>query len=427
MAKGTMIGYDLSEENCQISYYDEEQREPVTLEVAADNYQIPLVVGFHDDTWFYGKRARRLSVLKEGFTAGELLDKAVRREKVACGDKTYEGIWLLAKFIELSLKQFGKISTVTFTLPEINEDIVQMFKGIAPRIGMDRKQIYVQDYRESFCYYMFNQPKELWQYESALFYCDRKEIRAYMLRKLSTAFDKGREPFVTVDEVANAKMKELKAVYPVLNVDKAKEADAGFKTFIQGVFEKKLVSSVYLTGGGFDNNWYPNSLKLLCNGRRVFQGNNLFSKGACYQSYRKELEFEDGPVYLNDEKMTEQISFQIRRNGKDSWQPAVVWGSHWYESDRQWEALLTDSKDIEVKIESLASGETRIEKIPLTGLAVQQPYTVRIQLKMLFLDDRTLKILVEDMGFGEFFPSSGFQAEKLIRLGGSNGQFNSLS
>ena len=48
-------------------------------------------------------------------------------------------------------------------------------------------------------------------------------------------------------------------------------------------------------------------------------------------------------------------------------------------------------------------------------------------MKMLFQDDKTLKVMIEDMGLGEFFPATGFAAEKLIRLGGSNGQFNSLS
>lgn len=136
---------------------------------------------------------------------------------------------------------------------------------------------------------MFYQPKELWQYESALFYCDAQEIRAYMLRRLNTVSTKSRDMFVTVEEVANAHMKELEAIYPVLNVDKAKDADESFKSFIQNVFDKKVVSSVYLTGEGFENNWYPNSLKVLCNGRRAFLGNNLYSKGACYSSMRYEI------------------------------------------------------------------------------------------------------------------------------------------
>ena len=127
---------------------------------------------------------------------------------------------------------------------------------------MAKENIYVQDYKESFCHYMFNQPKELWQYEAALFYCDEDVIRAYMLRKLKNSSQKSRESFVTVDKVADARMEELEAVYPVLHVEKAKAADEHFKRFIQSVFNKKMISSVFLTGDGFENNWYPNSLRV---------------------------------------------------------------------------------------------------------------------------------------------------------------------
>ena len=42
---GNILGYDLNEKNCQISFYSEEQQEPQTMEIVADNYQIPLVLG----------------------------------------------------------------------------------------------------------------------------------------------------------------------------------------------------------------------------------------------------------------------------------------------------------------------------------------------------------------------------------------------
>ena len=122
---------------------------------------------------------------------------------------------------------------------------------------------FIQDYKESFCNYLFYQPKELWQYEAALFYCDEDVIRAYMLRELKNSSQKSRESFVTVDKVADARMEELEAVYPVLHVEKAKAADEHFKRFIQSVFNKNMISSVFLTGDGFENNWYPNSLRVL--------------------------------------------------------------------------------------------------------------------------------------------------------------------
>ena len=68
------------------------------------------------------------------------------------------------------------------------------------------------------------------------FYCDREKIEAYMLKQLNTDYRREKESFVSVEKVAEAQMEELRAVYPVLNVDKARNADERFRHFIQGVF-----------------------------------------------------------------------------------------------------------------------------------------------------------------------------------------------
>ncbi|MDE7038616.1 MAG: hypothetical protein K2O98_11875, partial [Lachnospiraceae bacterium] len=287
MKSGSILGYDLNEKNCQISFYDDTKEEPETLEASSKNYQIPLILGYHRERWVYGIEAEQLAAVQEGIVVTNLFEKALRREKVKVGDRRRDAVWLLAKFIRMSLAGFEDIEFITFSVPFTNIDMSKMLKGIGRHLGISKECVCVQDYKESFCQYMFYQPKELWQYESAMFYCDAKEIRAYMLRRLNAVGVKEREMFVTVEEVAHAQMKELAAIYPILNKDKAKDADDRFKTFIQSVFEKKVVSSVYLTGEAFENNWYPNSLKVLCNGRRAFVGNNLYSRGACYTSLRK--------------------------------------------------------------------------------------------------------------------------------------------
>ena len=274
---------------------------------------------------------------------------------------------------------------------------------------------------------MLYQPKELWQYEAALFHCDRYEVKAYMLRKLRTGYGKGQTAFITVDEVAQAQMEELSAVYPVLNVDRARDADIQFKQFIQGVFEKKLVSSVFLVGEGFENSWYPQSLKVLCNGRRAFLGNNLYSKGACYTAYRRTKDYKDTPIYLDETKMMEQICLKLRINGMDKWYPLVTWGSRWYEADSQCEILLENTDDIEIHIESLAGNELQAVNVSLNGLPKRANYTLRLQVKTLFEDEKRCKISFKDLGFGEFFPATDFYVEQEIQLGGSNGQYHSLS
>lgn len=425
--KGAILGYDINEKSCQISFYDEEKQEPHTVETPVDNYQIPLVVGKQEQKWVIGNDAKRVGVTQNTDIANDLYTRALKQEKVTLGDETYEAVWLLAKFVECSLTGFSEISELVFTVPVLTVDIGRILKSIGQRVGVSKTHIHVQDYKESFCNYMLYQPKELWQYEAALFQCDRHEVKAFMLRKLRTGFGKGKDTFVTVDEVASAQMEELSAVYPVLNVDRAKDADQCFKQFVQGVFSKKLVSSVFLVGEGFENNWYPQSLKVLCNGRRAFLGNNLYSKGACYTAYRKHLAISEGPIYLDETKMMDQICLKMRVNGQDKWQPIVSWGTRWYESDTQFEILLENEEELEIHVESLVGNEMQVCKVNLNGLPKRKNYTLRLQVKVLFQDEKTCTISFRDLGFGEFFAATDFVAETEIHLGGSNGQYHSLS
>ena len=424
---GNFIGYEINERYSQISFYNEELQEPQTVETMADNYQIPLAIAYKDGNWYAGTDAKRQRAVKNAVYADHLYEKAVRREKVKFGDEQKDAMWLLAKFVELTLERFEEIEQLVFAVPEITMEIGKMFKAIGQRAGAAKNSIYVQDYKESFCNYMLYQPKELWQYEAALFHCDRYEVKAYMLRKLRTGYGKGQTTFITVDEVAQAQMEELSAVYPVLNVDRARDADIQFKQFIQGVFEKKLVSSVFLVGEGFENSWYPQSLKVLCNGRRAFLGNNLYSKGACYTAYRRTKDYKDTPIYLDETKMMDQICLKLRINGMDKWYPLVTWGSRWYEADSQCEILLENNDDIEIHIESLAGNELQAVNVSLNGLPKRANYTLRLQVKTLFEDEKRCKISFKDLGFGEFFPATDFYVEQEIQLGGSNGQYHSLS
>ena len=125
--------------------------------------------------------------------------------------------------------------------------------------------------------------------------------------------------------------------------------------------------------------------------------------------------------------MTEQICLRMRVNGQEGWYPIVSWGTHWYEADGQWDVILEDTSDIEIHVETLAGEELQVETVSLEGLPERRDYSLRIQIEAMFIDERTCKLTFKDVGFGEFFLSSGFQVEKILHLGGINGQFNSMS
>ena len=105
---GDIIGYDLNEKYCQISFYNEKQQEPQTMETLVDNFQIPLVLGKKEDTWLIANEAKRLDVTKTGYVVTDLYQKAMKQEKIFLGKERFEAVWLLAKFIEISLDRFSR-------------------------------------------------------------------------------------------------------------------------------------------------------------------------------------------------------------------------------------------------------------------------------------------------------------------------------
>ena len=135
MGQGNIIGYEINEKTCQISYYNEQQMEPETLEVDADNYQIPLIIGKLRDTWAYGKEAKRLVSIKEGYTVTRLLSRSLAGDKIEFGEESYDAVWLLSQFIEMSLQSFPQIDGIVFTVPALTEELAHMLRGIAVRIG----------------------------------------------------------------------------------------------------------------------------------------------------------------------------------------------------------------------------------------------------------------------------------------------------
>ena len=204
MTHGSIIGYDINAKMCQISYYNEKTQEPETVDtgIEKENNQIPLVMNYYKETWTYGRQARRMSTVRDSICVEGIWECALGNRKIEVDGQEYEGVQLLADFVKYTLNGFEEIESITFTVPEKNEDIRVLLKGIGQKLGVAKENIYVQDYKESFCHYMFNQPKELWQYEAALFYCDEDVIRAYMLRELKNSSQKSRESFVTVTQIS---------------------------------------------------------------------------------------------------------------------------------------------------------------------------------------------------------------------------------
>ena len=61
-----------------------------------------------------------------------------------------------------------------------------------------------------------------------------------------------------------------------------------------------------------------------------------------------------------------------------------------------------DTSDIEIHVESLAGEELQVETVSLEGLPDRKDYSLRIQIDVMFLDEKTCRLTFKDVGFGEF-------------------------
>ena len=138
--------------------------------------------------------------------------------------------------------------------------------------------------------------------------------------------------------------------------------------------------------------------------------------------------YDDGPIYLDGTKMTEQICLRMRIAGAGRLVSDRCMGEHiGMKLTDSGEVILEDTSDIEIHIESLDGEDLKVETVSLEGLPERTDYSLRLQIEVMFLDERTCRLRFKDVGFGEFYPASDFFVEKELHLGGINGQFNSLS
>ena len=87
---------------------------------------------------------------------------------------------------------------------------------------------------------------------------------------------------------------------------------------------------------------------------------------------------------------------------------------HRYEKSR--EILLDEGKELVLYARSMRGGETSSYTIVLKGLPERPVKTTRLRISLAYQSAKVCKVTVKDMGFGEFFPSSGLIWESMLDM-----------
>lgn len=403
-----VVGYDIGETYVQISYANMNNNSVETISSVAGEeiYTIPAVLCKKPGTkqWSYGREALKCAEEEQGILIEDLFGVAVDGEPILIQGESYDPVSLFTMFVKKTFSLLSqaaggdRIVAVAFTCAKMDAKVRDVLKQVAKEMRLKEERVFFKSHQESFYHYMRYQPEDLVRFQTLLLEYRKKDMLLYrMERNLrtdpTTVFvEETKYPFP-----AYQSLPEEEAV----RQDVIAELDREFLDLAVNICQNRMISSIYLIGEHFSEEWLKDSLRYLCKGRRIFLGNNLYSKGACYGllEYYKGNQIAPAQVFLGDDKLKVNIGMVLKKGGQATYCSLLEAGANWYEAECCREIYLQEGNCIEVQLTNVLSEERKTVSMTLDGL----PEGISRLNVQLYMEAEDLLVLeIRDLGFGQF-------------------------
>lgn len=411
-----ILGIDLCDSYSQISIFSSAKNAPEPFLMGSDEASclIPTVLCKMrgEENWLIGSEAYRRALMGEGTMVDKLV-KLLHKDGSATIEGTqYSAVTLMGHYIEqllaLPRAKYGirDVRCVAFGLKDLNPDLLDRLTAACDQVGLSRDKIRFLSHTECFSYYVASQPKELWPNMVVGFDLTDAGLDYFELRAI-----RGRRP-----QILEARREPLDEAFDLDILETPvgeRMADTILSNCADRMLTKKLVSSVFLTGEGFTSvKWAPDFVKKICNKRKVFGGQHLFSDGACFIAYDSTLPESAYPyVCICEGRLASSISLYAVKDGRNEQIMLANAGSNWYESRVSAEFILDDVHSLDLIITPFSTQRVETISISLSELPARPNKTTRIQVILSFASENHVTVRIVDKGFGELFPAS----EQVIR------------
>ena len=417
-----MLGIDLTQEYCQISYLYNKRarfgkgfvnaatggvsREPVTFSAVSgqEAYNIPMALCRLKDSpvWLAGQEAFEAAQEGEGILVTDLVQKAREDAMVRIEGEEYGAGALLALYLRRCIAMLEpaiapeQIAVVVCTASEMDYGLEQVLLRAFGRMDLSLQQIVCESHQESFYSYMLLQDAE--QRRAGMLLCEYSEEGDLVFSTLRT--NRRTSPVVSWAEL------EERRLAPDL---KGRGRDHAFAAAAQEILLKHEASVVYLTGEGFAGSWMKEAAVLLCRGRRVFQGENLFSKGAAYSALLRADRPAEIPesVFLSPDALRSNIGIEVLKREQMGYHVLLDAGVKWYNAEVEEDFILENGTEFSLVRTPVTGGEPQSLTVRLDGLPDRPDRTTRVRVLLSMPAADRLRVQVRDMGFGEIYPSGG--------------------
>jgi hypothetical protein len=414
-----IVGYDLCEDFTQISCYSYKSQQPIPIcpHEEEEYCLIPTALCLKTDTkqWLYGEEAVACASDGAGILVDHLLERVYYGDELELSGQKYSGITLLEKFFNKTLtlaKNYFPTEPITklvVTIRSTEPVLVDRIYEKLASLGIKKDRAVVMNHAGAYLYYALSQDRSLWMNDVGLFDFTKEGLHYYQI-----VINRRTKPIV-----AALTKKDCSETFN-MNILKKQEANPEyiFENLANTILFKQIISTLYFTGSGFEGSWAGKVMKDLCVGRRVYYGQNLFTKGACYAA--KELSGDKALsdfLLLDDDMVSYYISVKIYCDSVFKEIPLTEAGENWYEVDKSIEVIQDGAAELEVILKNIMTRDIVRERVPLTGLPDRPDRMTRLQINFTCKDKSTGIIRITDLGFGEFYPGMGLIMEHTIEIG----------
>jgi hypothetical protein len=350
--------------------------------------------------------------LRSGGVVNHLLRKLVTGEKIELFGESFDGVSLWRNFSKtLTLvKQYFPTEQITKLVVTVRNTEQRLVEGVyeaLSALGLEKDRVLIMSHAGAYLYYALSQDKSLWVNDVGLFDFNEEALFYYQIRLNR----RGRPMVASISKTDYTD----KLNYSMLK-ENGQNLSYIFENIANTALYKQIVTTLYFTGQGFEGNWAEETIRKLCAGRRVFLGQNLYTKGACYAA--KELSGDaklTDILLLNDDMITSTVGVRVYRDAKYTDAILAEAGTNWYEVDQSIEVIPEGEPELEIILKNVLNGEVVREKVRLK-LPERPDRMTRLLIRITCTNRACGIIQVQDLGFGEFYPGTGLVTEFSIEL-----------
>lgn len=405
------VGIEFTDEVCRFAWYHPKTDKIQPLVDGTETDSIPAYLGFcgKDKTWLLGYEAEELIGQDSCIVMKNILSLWKNNHAVRAGEVWLQAEEIIEVFLGLLVKEIqhrigtAHIDEIVYCIDDISVELSDVLHGICSRQNLPNSHFYNR--QECFMYYLMSQKQEIWNNYTYLLDYNSAGLDCYEMGIL-----KGCRPITAFGEretiVDAPSMTHLSS-----GVTGQVGVDIWLSDFIEKKMDDKVVTSVILTGEGFQEpGWAKQFIRTVISqkSRKVYHVDGFFGMGAAYAAYH----ISDGMrlfpyICVCDGRISTTVSVFIGDEDDNRQLILAKEGMNCYEARKSVVLHIKGQSVLHLYMKNTGSNETARKTVDIAPILIDRKQNTRIQLAIAFDGVNQMFVRAENLDAGSDSSLSG--------------------